>query len=189
MPVSNDSSPTTEGLRLEGARRNPLLATIVEGLMAGLLYLGLAVVLSRVAPILAPSAHFTEFMAWTRTASPQLFYLVMLLGVPLGAEIVLRGSPYLLWLGARRGLGSSKTAQEIVFWLLGVAGAVGLALLPYLFMRRLLEFEFFFPVGLFLLGLWSWSVLRTRGFHYSVLLMLVFNLVQVAALVLRPQPS
>jgi hypothetical protein len=188
-PVSKDSNSASSSLRLEGARRNPLLATLLEGVAAGLLYLGLTVVLGRVAPPLAPSRHFNEFLAWTRIASPQVFYLVMLVALPLGAEMLLRGLPYLLWLGARRVLRSSKAAQEIVFWFLGLIGAVGLALLPYLFMRRLLEFEFFFPIGLFFVGLWSWNVLRTRGFPYSVLLMLIFNVVAVAVLVLRPQAT
>lgn len=176
-------------MRLEGTPRNPLLATVLEGLAAGVLYLGLTVVLRQVAPALAPSKYFNEFLAWTRPASPQLFYLVMLLALPIGGELLFRGLPYALWRGARRVLGSSDSAQTIVFWLLGILGSIGFALLPYLFMRRLMEFTFFFPIGLFLVGLWSWNVLRTRGFQYSVLLMLFFNLVAVVALMMQPQPS
>jgi membrane protease YdiL (CAAX protease family) len=186
--VSNDSSSVTKGARLEGAARNPLLATLLEGLAAGILYLGLTVILSRVAPVLAPSKYFSEFLAWTRMASPQLFYPVLLVALPVGGELLFRGLPYAVWRGARRVLKSSDTAQEIVFWLLGVLGAVGFALLPHLFMRYLLEPAFFLPLGLFLVGLWSWYILRTRGFGYSVLLMFVFNLVAVAALMMQRQP-
>jgi hypothetical protein len=186
---STNSSSTTKGTRLEGATRNPLLATVLEGLAAGVLYLGLTAVLSRVAPVLAPSTYFNEMLTWTRVASPQLFYLVLLVALPIGGELLFRGVPYVLWRGARRVLRSNDTTQEIVFWLLGVLGTIGFALLPYLFMTYLREPTFFFPLGLFLVGLWSWNVLRTRGFGLSVLLMFVFNLVAVAALMMQRQPS
>jgi membrane protease YdiL (CAAX protease family) len=186
---SNDSSSAPNGMRLEGAARNPLLATLLEGLAAGVLFLALTVLLNRVAPALAPSKYFIEFLAWMRPASAQLFYLVLLVALPVAGELLFRGLPYVVWRGAHRVLGSNNTAQELVFWLLGILGAVGFALLPYLFMRRLMEFTFFFPIGLFVVGLWSWNVLRTRGFGYSVLLMFVFNLVAIAALMMQSQPS
>jgi hypothetical protein len=164
---STDSSSATKSASLKGPTRNSLLATLLEGLAAGVLYLGLTAVLSRVAPVLAPSTYFNEMLTWTRVASPQLFYLVLLVALPIGGELLFRGVPYVLWRGARRVLRSNDTTQEIVFWLLGVLGTIGFALLPYLFMTYLREPTFFFPLGLFLVGLWSWNVLRTRGLWFE----------------------
>jgi hypothetical protein len=181
---STDSSSATKSASLKGPTRNSLLATLLEGLAAGVLYLGLTAVLSRVAPVLAPSTYFNEMLGWTRLVSPQLVFPVLLVALPIGGELLFRGLPYVLWRGARRVLKSSNTAQEIVFWLLGVLGAIGFALLPYLFMTFLREPTFFFPLGLFFVGLWSWKILRMRGFGHCVLLMFVFNLVAVAALIM-----
>jgi hypothetical protein len=79
-----------------------------------------------------------------------------------------------------------RSAQEIVFWLLGILGAIGFALLPYLFHA--------IPTGIdVLLSDWAvsgWPLVVERSAHawlsYSVLLMFFFNLVAVVALMMQP---
>jgi hypothetical protein len=89
-------------------------------------------------------------------ASPQLFYLVMLVALPVAGSCCFAVCPTLCG-EARVEYSVKRYGAGIVFWLLAFWRSRFSRCCPT-FHAPLMESTFFLSDGLFLVGLWSWNV-------------------------------